>query len=375
MIAGLGLSILFFAPVLTLVFTQRGIVALSGVISLLIGLGVANKSVKVIVFIICILIFFMLTPLLFSIANEYYFDYLSSFFVYGLCGLVYSSLQINYNILYRASLAYAVICMPLLYMVTFQDYMPEYSGDISGYYMRVSQVFGVILCILSLNIFKDKNNSIRFICFLLSSVIIAFMITLGARSFVLSFIIFATLCFLKQFGLLKLRYGFALILPMVFIYWNLLSILELISSFFSAYGIDSRSVIRLIDVYNSGGDASGGRYDIWEQAYLGVSSNPLFGSGIASFETKYGYYVHNFLLQFLYEGGILLLVPFIFILIKFCFIAFSRTVTNEDWDFIVIIFCGGVIYLFFSGVVWVSIYFWFFAGWVLNYKFSAKKRL
>lgn len=62
----------------------------------------------------------------------------------------------------------------------------------------------------------------------------------------------------------------------------------------------------------------------WLNAVDAVLENPLVGTGLGSFESKYQTYAHNFILDNLANGGLLLAVP----IVVFCFRLISRLWTE-----------------------------------------------
>ena len=56
-------------------------------------------------------------------------------------------------------------------------------------------------------------------------------------------------------------------------------------------------------------DISNGREPVYEAAIAGIKNAPLLGNGIEAFPAYTAYsYPHNFILQLVYEGGILFCV-------------------------------------------------------------------
>lgn len=370
-VASLGLSLLFFSPGLTLVFPVPGIVAASAFLSLFIGIYVQGGRVLkkgALVFLLLFFVYFLITPLVFNVDHKTYIDYFSTFIIYGMCGFIYSSINFDHKFLYRLAVLFSLVISPVVYLVVFYKFIPSYVTDTFGYYMRVSHVVSMFLFILFYNSLQDDSKIIRVVSFCLASVFFIFMITFGARSFLLAFMLFFIFFVIKKYKSFNFKFVFIVLVFMFVLYSELYSIMIWFNSLLSDYNVESRSLIRLIYIYESNEDLSSGRYWIWGKGFEGFLNSPIIGNGIASFENKYNYYVHNFVLQLLYEGGLILAVPVICVLVKFGLVLFDKNISAVDWFFIFMIFFGGVFYLFFSGVIWSSVYIWFFIGWVINYK-------
>ena len=374
-LASIGLSLLLCTTALSIVFPISGISVIIASISLLVGLYVSDLKRNNALIIGCLFVFitahFLIAYLFFDTDEKILSFYFFSFTLYGLCGLIYSGAEIDYTTFYRVTLVWAAIVSIIIYKITFNGYLPSSVStpdDAAKYFMSVSQAVGLILLVLFFNVFEEKSTIFRVISLLLFIFYFVFMFSYGARSFLLAFFIFIAFYILKKKGALSIPTVFFLILGLLLLATYFNDFVLWLNTLLSEYNLESRTITRLVRYQQLDGDASAGRYTIWLQGFHGFLSSPIIGNGIASFETKYGYYVHNLIIQLLYEGGVILATPIIYVLFKFSKLLFSRSIRFDDWVFIFLIFCSGVIYLFFSTVVWRSLYFWFFIGWVICYK-------
>src|SRR5690606_8838226 len=119
-------------------------------------------------------------------------------------------------------------------------------------------------------------------------------------------------------------------------------------------------------------DISNGRGKLLNYAFSDISDNLFLGNGIAVFDEKYGNYPHNFIVQILYEGGILYLIPMSIIILKFFKIIVSNQYSKDYKIFLIYLFTAGIIELLFSNVYWRSVFFWLFIGMLLNNKREKK---
>ena len=101
------------------------------------------------------------------------------------------------------------------------------------------------------------------------------------------------------------------------------------------------------------------RIELYKFAWKGFLSSPIWGHGIGAFAVKHGGWPHNFILQLLYEGGILL---FTLVMIPFCRIVLavmkSNSLTTTDYAMFVCLFATSVPKLLFSSELWKVQVFW-----------------
>ncbi|MFR5348100.1 hypothetical protein [Romboutsia timonensis] len=84
------------------------------------------------------------------------------------------------------------------------------------------------------------------------------------------------------------------------------------------FGIDVGAINKSLYFFNKG-NISNGRNDFFQIALDYFKQKPIIGNGIGTFTNKNMYgidFVHNFILQFLYEGGIILTIPILILVFK-----------------------------------------------------------
>lgn len=101
------------------------------------------------------------------------------------------------------------------------------------------------------------------------------------------------------------------------------------------------------------------RSELYAYAMNGFLNSPLWGNGIGGFSANHGGWVHNIVLQLLYEGGILLftiiLVPVAKITIYFLK---GKNIDRDMYAFFTLLFCTSVPRLLFSTELWNTQGFW-----------------
>lgn len=115
------------------------------------------------------------------------------------------------------------------------------------------------------------------------------------------------------------------------------------------------------------GDVSNGRSELTAIALKGFLSDPILGKGLDLFDhyNPGADYPHNFLLQLLYDGGIILF----FIVILPSIRGAVRVVKKggfDDFNWLTCLFSGAVVGALFSQDLWEISMLWMFVGFVLT---------
>lgn len=144
----------------------------------------------------------------------------------------------------------------------------------------------------------------------------------------------------------------------------------------ASYGVEVSAIkkmYRLIEADN----VSNNREELYNFAWNGFLSSPVFGNGIGGFSVNHGGWAHNLILQLLYEGGVILTALILVPLIKSSvFILKSTIVTVEEYSMYIVLFSTSIPRLLFSTELWNTQAFWMlFALCILiGTKYKNKKR-
>ena len=165
----------------------------------------------------------------------------------------------------------------------------------------------------------------------------------------------------------KLLLAIALIVLLVVVYYNLIRILYLLQSVFSRFGISVATIEKTLIL---SGDVFDGRTDLYASTVKLILESPIVGHGVS----MYAHYVpgvdypHNFILQLLFDGGIILFLSF-FLSVAPCY---SRVLRNKDYQpkgkvAVVLLLSGTEITrALLSGNIWRILQFWLLIGIVMN---------
>lgn len=145
-------------------------------------------------------------------------------------------------------------------------------------------------------------------------------------------------------------------------------ILKFILGLLTDFGITSRTVSKFL-VLSAEGDVDHGRNEILAKSWDGFFDSPIWGHGIDCFNQNTGIvYPHNFLMQILYDGGLIL---FCLLLIP----AFKRTISlykqcdRPIYGILSFYLFAGIGRGLFSGDLWRLALLWMFFSFVFSNKF------
>ncbi|WP_413511896.1 O-antigen ligase family protein [Myroides odoratus] len=368
-INSIGLAIFLCANPISWIFPVSNIIVFICLFSLVLLLLNNNITIfinkKLFVFVLIMVLF------LFSYAyslpdRETFLLYFSSFLVFGLTGILYSSCEIDYKFFYYAVSLIAIISIPGIYLVEFKVFDSLVTA--SGFYMGVS--YGVLRLILALILTVSflHKRIFKIIAITVILYYLTFYFKYGTRGALLALLLFLALIFLEKRKLLKTRAIIISVILLFLVSFVFIDLLLLIKEILDNFGYNIKAIDKILMFNESQQDLSNGRGTLLGYAFLDILDSLFIGNGIAVFDEKYGIYPHNFIIQVLYEGGLLYLIPMLIIIFRFFKIIVSNQYTKEYKIFLIYLFSAGIIELLFSNVYWRSVFFWLFMGVLLNNK-------
>lgn len=117
-------------------------------------------------------------------------------------------------------------------------------------------------------------------------------------------------------------------------------------------------------------DVSNGRSDVYERTWELIRNGPVYGYGIETFQHYTGdSYPHNFILQFMYEGGVLFsLIPTVIIIYAGIKLCYSRIGNKEICIGLILLFVQVIPRFLLSATPWRGQVFWTLVFYVIyNY--------
>ena len=154
-----------------------------------------------------------------------------------------------------------------------------------------------------------------------------------------------------------------------------LGVLLIIDSFLSDNEVFNMGFNRIFNFFsNAEAIGTDNRWIRWNLAWDAFVESPVFGHGLGSVFYEVGFYSHNIFTDMLCEGGVILVLIFVFLLARF--IQASRMLIAEDYrnEIIVIVFFCSFVMNTFSGYYLSETGIWMSLTYVL-YQNSLKKLL
>lgn len=241
----------------------------------------------------------------------------------------------------------------------------------------------VVSSIVYMFCYFDKESKIEktitLLGFAVNMVFAYYLITKGSRGpvlAILSMVVF--LIFFKKkpssLGIVTVKgtymwFGIAI----VFLWIFLIPMLNVVHEILSSAGISVKFISKFLYLNNEN-DITNGREIIYSIALADIYEKPLFGWGMDLFYYNHsGFnYPHNFLLQILYDGGILL---FIVLVVPF-YRGIKRlwvSCTHDEYAVYTVLFFGSVPGALFSDDLWKNCFLWLLFGALLSKNFVARK--
>lgn len=231
-------------------------------------------------------------------------------------------------------------------------------------------------------IYYRQNEKKLFYIFYIPIIILLFgIITYANRGTVLSFIVLILVIAMNRpqnfRGDVKVISNKKRIAMLAVCIVGFIAVLNFNEIFLALYNVASEkfgtlpSIFVKMNKYIGLDDISNGRSEVYEAAINYIKQSPFFGYGIETFESYTNYpYPHNFVLQLIFEGGLLFaIIPTAAIIIS-CIRLFFSQMKDENLCVILMLLIVQVIPRFLvSATIWRSRCFWILVFMVL-YKYK-----
>ena len=139
-----------------------------------------------------------------------------------------------------------------------------------------------------------------------------------------------------------------------------------LNDFFTSRGINVRFIEKML-ITEDAGDVSNGRNKLYEMAFSDFCQSPIWGRGVDRFSANHQVesYPHNFILQILSDGGLLLfLILFVPIIKRVRYLMKSCNI--DRFAILLMLFFASVPGAMFSGDLWECSNLWFLFGALLS---------
>jgi O-antigen ligase len=363
----ISLSIILSLNILAVIFSSLNIIS-SGftffavIFSLLISLFPSfikksfsiNKVVIALVAYIFLLFLFSYLRLNFhQMTTEYFLN----FILLGLISMFLGSKKINTEMLLRI-MSYLSFLLFFFISSIFNEYSLE-----SSY---ISIEMGISYAILPISIgtflhmfyyFKFSNLIIK-LSYLFNFYYLFLLIAYGTRGGILA--IFVLFIFMFSLKINRGSLSGSLTKFLIVVILSLLTflfvvpLLEITYSLLEYINIELSFVEKSIILLKNEGNILNLRASLYSIAWSGFLDSPIFGQGIGSFNLNTGQlYVHNILLDLLYETGLMLSVPIFLIIIKSTHILFfPNKISLNYYIFLLFLYSISIPRLALSASLW-----------------------
>lgn len=335
------------------------VMALSGVL-FLIGDGLKFFNTKPFIIIIPSLLLFVLSILFRTGPDEYLNKYLLEFIALGITSLFMAFGRFNPI---RVLKIICYISIPMLIYVKGIDMYGGVRVDY-GFWMGIS--YGIVKYIVALVLLifftKEFPMIIRLALLFVFALYMIFYLEFSSRGALLAVVFSIGLFWIVRQDYTLTKTGIISIAILIFGYFYIMSIFEILYTYLQSIGIESTALHKLLYL----NDITNGREDIAVSAYELFLNSPIWGNGIASYEELYDRYVHNCFIQFLDEGGILYLLLMTYFIAKSFIILFDKKISQSQRYFMAFLISCGLIQLLFSSYFWGAQCFWLMIGYSMK---------
>lgn len=221
--------------------------------------------------------------------------------------------------------------------------------------------------------YKKESIWIKIIMLFFAAINLFYLVQMamfGSRGPILCAVLLIMSFFVIQIGdnkriLIRKRRVLIIIIGLIFLISSFATILQSLQTFFSTFDISLNVVDKFLRL-DDAGDVTNGRESLSTMAWKGIMESPLWGNGISQFNNNTGEgYPHNFILQMLYDGGIILTLA-IMAPISRSLIRKLKTVSENEFVCLMLLFFASVPGALFSGDFWNASTLWMFFGFVLS---------
>ena len=338
-------------------FTTNSVILIS-VLLFIINFRFDKINVKYIIsdcFIFIIFLIFYFNWQIFG-NNDYLGRNLNFLIYYGVFAYILLQHKFNIHIVINAIIIiYMILGLPFI----LHDFDLYLTGDLMAVSYDVLPLFLAI--IIKFFALKARFTWKHLICIVFLLPYIYFLFVYCSRGVYLALVLCFLFCNIIN-GITKKRLLFFCVIICIFMIFliNIIPILTSINNFLNAHNISFKIIDKNLRLLKEG-DISNGRGNLYLIAIEGINNSFIIGNGIGSFNLKYNTYPHNFILQIMYEGGVLFLLPIIIPVIYGLYaILVKKNISKNMRSFIAFLFCASIVRLFISYEFWKELFFWMY---------------
>lgn len=319
--------------------------------------------------------------LFFAVSNFIYSDHIRlltlHFVEYGLAGFLIAGTEYNTEKTLRYT-AYLTLILTYPIVLLLRSNYSVYSESL-GMGISYALLYPALAIAVHLMYYRKKNGYLMYVAYAFSLYLLYQIVVRGIRGSILCILIlifFAVLNHDRFRGTFSARRG--VILAAVFIaLLNIDHIFTFVANGLSSMGIHIRFIEKTISLGNVMGDVTNGRSDIYSIALKDFVESPFWGKGIGYFPEVHGIvYPHNLILQVLGEGGLLLGIPIILVIVKIVYDLIFGRIKDRDLRIITLFLASCTIpAAFVTDEIWNYQLLWLLFGILLKKTLPKENRM
>ena|SRR5690554_1671892 len=261
--------------------------------------------------------------------------------------------------------------------ILFIDFSPIFVSTYKSISMGMSYALLpiVLATLLHFTYYRSKKSKLAMMLYVINASYFIILFRYAVRGVIISLLSFILLLYVVRYtsnGVKQKKRSFFYYLTIISIFilaivflLNMHEIFYTINDFFNTRGINIAFLAktqRLLEIE----DILHGRVPIYTEAIKGFLHSPIWGNGIGVFQNRTGFnYPHNFILQLLFDGGILLTFPVVFIIIRGFIYAVKASYIEDGYPIFVLLVCTSLPRLMFSANIWKTQSFWMLLAFVM----------
>lgn len=253
-----------------------------------------------------------------------------------------------------------VLSVPMLFYIRGIDMLT--SRIDYGYWMSISYGIVKYIIVLCFAVFfvKKFNPAIKLGLLVILFLYVLFYLEFASRGAIVAVVISVVLFYLVKKDYTVKKTILVLTVFAMVLYTLFFVIIQGLYELFNSYGIKSFALEKMLFME----DVTNGRENIYKQGLEIFMNSPIIGSGAGIFEREYSEgYVHNCLIQFLDEGGVVYFVIILCVIMKSFKFLLDRRIQKEERYFMAFLISSGFVQLLFSSYFWGAQCFWLMIGY------------
>lgn len=382
--ASLIFALLISSKLLILLMARYGILPFSpgifvmGLIALLLivyNLFFHGKLYKSVAGFMCYIALFFLFSNVFS--DGHVQELTISFFQYCIIGLLVSQIEFDIELVSKIVSYILLIVFYPTYLLVMKDLTQTWQAVVT------MEICYALLPVLAMAIiravyFRNTRNILTFISFCASLFLLVLVMIKGTRGVLACLLVLVILMVLnsekRRIKQIKTSRIVLLLIGIVLLV-NIDLLLVQLNTFANSIGLSINILEKSVRLLTAG-DVSNGRIDHYIIALQDFLQSPVYGNGIGVFYDRYPImgYPHNIICQVLFEGGLLLGVPIITLIVKAFNSTFFEFIQEKDKRICIIyLFSVAVPAAMLSSELWVYPLLWMMFGCLLSKSYTIVK--